>query len=65
MTVLTTRVPYDENALQVAVAPRSGRGAWGLELDAYDERFDNLLVTYGGNDEALVRRVDAAVDELR
>lgn len=51
--------------LQVQVAPRRGRGSWGPKLERYDERFDNVLVTYGGNDEDLLRRVKAAVADLR
>ena len=52
-------------ALIVVVGPRTGRGSWGPELEPYDERFGNILVTYGGNDERLVNRVEAAVSELR
>jgi hypothetical protein len=51
--------------LQVQVAPRRGRGSWGPKLERYDERFDNVLVTYGGTDEHLLRRVRAAVADLR
>jgi hypothetical protein len=53
------------DALNVVVGPRSGTGSYGPELERYDERFGNVLVTYGGSDEHLVERVDAAVDELR
>jgi hypothetical protein len=52
-------------SLQVAVAPRTGTGSWGPELDAYDERFGNLLVTYDGQDEQLLADVKAAVADLR
>jgi hypothetical protein len=51
--------------LQVHVAPREGRVDWGLKLQPYDVRFDNVLVTYGENDQELLRRVQAAVADLR
>jgi hypothetical protein len=51
--------------LQVQVAPRNGKGSWGPVLQPYDERFDNVGVTYGGGDEALLERVEAAVEDLR
>jgi hypothetical protein len=57
--------PWDASALQVAVAPRHGKGSWGPELERYDERFDNVLVTYGGEDGELLRRIKAAVGDLR
>jgi hypothetical protein len=47
------------------VAPSIGSGSWGPELEPYDERFDNLLVTYGGNNQRLLDEVDAAVSSLR
>jgi hypothetical protein len=56
---------WEASALLVAVAPRQGKGSWGPELEPYDERFDNVLVTYGGKDEDLLRRVEAAVSDLR
>jgi hypothetical protein len=52
-------------SLQVAVAPRTGTGSWGPEIDAYDERFGNLLVTYDGEDKELLADVEAAVADLR
>ena len=52
-------------ALKVQVGPRTGTGSFGPELAAYDERFGNVMVTYGGSDEGLLDRVEAAVDELR
>jgi hypothetical protein len=41
------------DALQVEVGPRAGTGSWGPKLESYDERFGNVLVTYGGHDEQL------------
>jgi hypothetical protein len=57
--------PWDASALLVALAPRRGKGSWGPELAPYDVRFDNVLVTYGGQDDDLLRRVNAAVGDLR
>jgi hypothetical protein len=59
------RVPCRAAVLQVMVGPKTGRGSWGPKLEPYDERFDNVLVTYGGHDEALLRQVEAAVSDLR
>lgn len=53
------------DALNVVVGPRTGSGSYGPELESYDERFGNVLVTYGGGDEQLLAGVDAAVDSLR
>jgi len=53
------------DALQVQVGPREGTGSWGPKLEPYDQRFGNVLVTYGGHDELLLDRVKASVDELR
>jgi hypothetical protein len=53
------------DALNVVVGPRTGTGSYGPELERYDERFGNVLVTYGGKDERLLKRVGAAVDALR
>jgi hypothetical protein len=35
------------------------------KLERYEARFGNVLVTYGGRDERLLARVQAAVDDLR
>jgi hypothetical protein len=59
------RVPCMADALQVMVGPRTGRGSWGPKLEPYDERFGNVFVTYGGHDEALLKRVQSAVSQLR
>lgn len=65
VTFSTETRPLRADALQVVVGPPSGAGSFGPELEPYDERFGNVLVTYGGSDAALVERVDAAVDALR
>ena len=65
MTTLSrVRLPQ-ASALQVVVGPRTGIGSFGPRLEPYDERFDNVLVTYGGRDEKLLARVEAAVARLR
>lgn len=48
----------------VTVGGGVGMVSYGPELTAYDERFENVLVTYGGADDAVVDRLDAAVSEL-
>lgn len=53
------------DALNVVVGPRTGTGSYGPELETYDERFGNVLVTYGGTDDRLLGRVKAAIDVLR
>ena len=53
------------DALKVQVGPRTGTGSWGPKLEPYEERFGNLLVTYGGHDEQLLGRIRAAVSDLR
>jgi hypothetical protein len=66
MTIMSTEAaPLRADALQVVVAPRSGTGGWGPRLEAYDRRLDNVLVTYGGEDERLIAELDAAVSSLR
>jgi hypothetical protein len=57
--------PFPTGALSVFVGPRTGTGSWGPKLEPYDERFGNILVTYGGHDERLVEEVKAAVSDLR
>ena len=53
------------DALNVVVGPRTGSGSYGPELESYDKRFGNVLITYGGEDEQLLEGVEAAVDSLR
>lgn len=57
--------PWPAASLQLAVAPHDGKGSWGSKLEPYDERFGNVFVTYGGHDEKLLRRVKAAVADIR
>ena len=63
-TFSRVRVPQ-ASALQVMVAPHTGRGSWGPKLERYDVRFGNVAVMYGGRDESLLARVQAAVTSLR
>jgi hypothetical protein len=49
----------------VAKAKRRWQWQLGPRLERYDERFDNLLVTYGGENQHLIDEVDAAVSSLR
>jgi hypothetical protein len=57
--------PWPAASLQLAIAPRHGKGSWGSKLETYDERFGNVFITYGGHDENLLRRVEAAVADIR
>jgi hypothetical protein len=57
--------PWPADALQVLIAPRTGKGSWGPKLEPYDERFGNVMVTYGGKDEQLLEQAKAAVSALR
>jgi hypothetical protein len=40
-------------------------GSFGPKLEPYDERFGNVMVTYGRKDERMLDRVKAAVAALR
>jgi hypothetical protein len=44
---------------------RSGNVDFGPKVGSYDERFENILVTYDGTDAATLERVKAAVNTLR
>jgi hypothetical protein len=57
--------PWPADALQVLIAPHNGKGSWGPRLEPYDERFGNVMVTYGRKDERMLDRVKAAVSALR
>src|SRR5437016_4224249 len=46
ITMLSRVAVPDADALQVSVGPRTGKVDWGPKLEAYDERFANLAVTY-------------------
>jgi hypothetical protein len=59
------RRPLCVSRIQVQVGPRTGTGSWGPKLEPYDERFGNVLVTYGGHDEQLLGGIKAAVSDLR
>ena len=61
----TTPDRLTSDALNVVVGPRTGKGSYGPELETYDKRFGNVLVTYGGADKQLLDRVKAAVGALR
>ncbi len=65
ITMLSRVAVPDSDALQVMVGPKSGQASWGPKLEPYDERFGNVLVTYGGRDEQLLDRVETAVSALR
>jgi hypothetical protein len=56
---------WTADALQVGIAPHNGKGSFGPKLEPYDERFGNVMVTYGGTDERLLKQVKAAVSALR
>jgi len=56
---------FTADSLQVNIAPRTGKGSWGPRLEAYDVRFGNIFVSYGGDDRALLQRVQSAVETLR
>jgi hypothetical protein len=58
-------LPFPADSVQVMVAGRNARASWGPKLQPYDERFGNVLVTYGGNNQRLLDRVKAAVADLR
>jgi hypothetical protein len=45
--------------------PRTGIGSFGPKLESYDNRFENVMVTYGGHDEQLLLEIKAAVSSLR
>ena len=64
-TVLSATRQLRADDLQVQIGPRSGKGSFGPKLEPYDERFGNVLVTYGGRNDALLKRVRAAVSALR
>jgi len=65
MSTFSSDPAFRADAVQVVVGPRPGTGSFGPKLESYDERFGNVMVTYGGQDERLLDRVKAAVDDLR
>jgi hypothetical protein len=64
VTVFNLPGEFQADDLQVLVGPRSGKGSFGPKLESYDERFENVAVTYGGRDGELLDRIKAAVDDL-
>jgi hypothetical protein len=56
--------PQTADKLSVLVGTRTGLVGFGAKYNAYDERFENVMVTYGGSDEALLARIKAAVAAL-
>jgi hypothetical protein len=64
-TLLNVPRAVQADDLQVVVGPRTGTGSFGPKLASYDNRFENVMVTYGGRDELLLREVKAAVSSLR
>jgi hypothetical protein len=57
--------PWTADVLQIVIAPHNGKGSFGPKLEPYDERFGNIMVTYGRKDEWMLDRVKAAVSALR
>ena len=55
---------FTADALSVNVGPRTGTGSFGPKLEPYDERFGNVLVTYGGHDKQFLERIKAALTDL-
>jgi uncharacterized membrane protein len=64
-TLLNIPRAVQADDLQVVVGPRAGTGSFGPKLESYDNRFENVMVTYGGHDDQLLREVKAAVSSLR
>ena len=65
MATFSSDPAFRAASLQVILGPRNGTGSFGPKLEAYDERFGNVMVTYGGHDDRLLDRVKATVDDLR
>lgn len=57
--------PQTAEKLSVLVGARTGRVGFGAKYNAYDERFENVMVTYGGTDEAVLARIKASVATLK
>jgi hypothetical protein len=57
--------PQTAEKLSVLVGARTGRVGFGAKYNAYDERFENVVVTYGGDDEDTLARINAAVVTLK
>jgi hypothetical protein len=67
--VVLSNVPPGEQGtredVQVIVGGRIGTVDYGPQVTPYDERFENILITYDGTDAATLHQVKAAVDTLR
>jgi hypothetical protein len=57
--------PQTAEKLSVVVGARTGRVSFGAKYNAYDERFENVMVSYGGSNEALRGRIKLAVATLK
>jgi hypothetical protein len=67
--VVLSNVPPAEQGrqkdIQVMVGGRAGSVDFGPKVSSYDERFENILVTYDGTEAATLDRVKAAVSKLK
>jgi hypothetical protein len=64
--LVTGRSPGAETSPYVYVAGPNAKVSWGSKFPpAYEERFDNLLVHYGGTDAHVLAKVKAAASALR
>ena len=57
--------PQTAEKLSVLVGAQTGRVGFGAKYNAYSERFENVMVTYGGDDEDTLARIKAAVVTLK
>lgn len=64
-TLLNLPRAVQADDLQVVVGPRTGTASFGPKLESYDNRFENVMVTYAGHDDQLLQKVKAAVSSLR
>jgi hypothetical protein len=67
--VVLSNVPPAEQGrredVQVIVGGGIGNVDFGPKVSSYDERFENILVSYDGTDAATLHRVKAAVHTLK
>lgn len=65
--ILTDSPPGQATAekLSVFVGARTGQVGLGAKFEEYDERFENIMVTYGAGDEATLAQIKAAVAALK
>ena len=66
LLILSNSPPATSTAekLVAPVGARTGRVGFGGKFTPYDERFENVVVTYGGDDEAVLTRITAAVRRM-